>query len=574
MSNDYFNHLANVVPQGSLARSAQINALANEIQSGFDKLPTEAEIKRGNVNYLTDTGSANACEVAMAYPITDYVDGLQITFKVASTNTTAMTLAVDGLAAKQVVKVDGRSMQPNDVAAGSILTVVYDGTKFQATTATVGEVNDAIAAQTAAETAQGLAETAQGLAEDARDESAAQAVISTDQAELSHQYALLSQLGANALPSLIGNSGKKLVVNQEEDFVEWGFSGITYEARSSNTMLATEDSETVFNLTGTFTQTFDTSANLKMGWYVIASNVGTGIITLDPAETIDGESTCVMLPNERRLIHCDGSVLRSMVLNAFHYRISSSTSFAETTGYSRIGYKMASGSGGGGSGARRSDTVIYGGCGGGGGGLVFGEISNLTPGGTVTVLIGDGGTGAPATTVDDHSGGDGADGGSTSISGTGFDISIEGGKGGIGGNTSSPTGNLGGGVGTYVAATGSSGFRQGGYAAPGEFGGGGGGKYSVPGVYGPSGGSVWGGGAGGCGAGYNTTATSASTAGSSTYGNSGGAGGAVTVAGSDGLAVAWKPSGGGGGGGASRNGTNSGKGGDGGPGWAEIWGII
>jgi hypothetical protein len=84
--------------------------------------------------YCADSGAANAIVCAPASPITAYAAGQTFIVKVANTNTTAVTLAVSGLAAKNVTE------QGNNVVAftGGELFInnyyqfTYDGTQFRA----------------------------------------------------------------------------------------------------------------------------------------------------------------------------------------------------------------------------------------------------------------------------------------------------------------------------------------------------------------------------------------------------------------------------------------------------------
>ena len=59
------------------------------------------------------------------------------------------------------------------------------------------------------------------------------------------------------------------------------------------------DEGKLFELTGTFTQTFDAISTFPDGWYCYLQNAGSGSITLDPnaSETIDGLTSYVMYPS-------------------------------------------------------------------------------------------------------------------------------------------------------------------------------------------------------------------------------------------------------------------------------------
>lgn len=82
-------------------------------------------------SYGADTGSANALAVALSPIPTAYVAGMGIEVKVAATNSGAATIAVNGMATKQIVRADGSALQAGDLIIGMVARLVYDGTKFQ-----------------------------------------------------------------------------------------------------------------------------------------------------------------------------------------------------------------------------------------------------------------------------------------------------------------------------------------------------------------------------------------------------------------------------------------------------------
>jgi hypothetical protein len=81
--------------------------------------------------FVTDTGSVNVYAVTLDPAITAYTAGLQISFKVANTNTGTSTLNVNGLGAKAITKYDLSYLTAGDIVVGQIVTVMYDGSAFQ-----------------------------------------------------------------------------------------------------------------------------------------------------------------------------------------------------------------------------------------------------------------------------------------------------------------------------------------------------------------------------------------------------------------------------------------------------------
>ncbi len=352
-------------------------------------------------------------------------------------------------------------------------------------------------------------------------------------------------------------------------------SDVVRVARTSNTTLANGNKGNLIAITsGTFTQTFNACSSLGNGWYCYLQNAGTGDITLDPngSETIDGLTSFVMYPGEVRLIQCDGSALRSIVLNSFYRTFTESGTFIKPPGYATFaGLLWGAGGGGGKSG---NSSLLSGG--GGGGACHPFELPSSVVNSNEIVTIGAGGAGATVSDLAASTGGNSA----FSI------ISAFGGGGGYGSSSVDAKGGSGGGIfgAGNPGTSGGSGFIQGG--APvfltssvsnltqlGFFGGAGfnsGSSLQNPGgVYG--GGSGGGGGqtaSGSCvysgagGAGAPST-NDVDNAGTSLYGGAGGSA-RSTISGVNGSAP-------GGGGGATRTGT---AGGSGARGELRIWGVI
>jgi hypothetical protein len=176
---------------------------------------------------------------------------------------------------------------------------------------------------------------------------------------------------------------------------------VLYSGRTSNTLLVAADRGYLVDITsGTFTQTFSTAAGLGSGWWIYLRNSGTGDITLDPdgVETIDGLTTFIMYPGEARLVQCDGTVLRSVVIRPFSRQFNASGIFTKPPGYLQFGVRAWSG----GASGQKGSSDSRGGAGGGCGDFV---ILASAVGATETVTIGAGGA-AQATVASGNRGGD------------------------------------------------------------------------------------------------------------------------------------------------------------------------
>lgn len=120
---------ANVVnvPAGGIA--------AVTVQAAVDELDTEKGTKLGiqNGSYVVaaDTGAADAYAIACTPAVTAYVAGQRFGLIAVNANTGASTLAVNGLAAKDIRKYGTVALIKGDILAGQFVEFVYDGTNFQ-----------------------------------------------------------------------------------------------------------------------------------------------------------------------------------------------------------------------------------------------------------------------------------------------------------------------------------------------------------------------------------------------------------------------------------------------------------
>ncbi|MBI3441727.1 MAG: hypothetical protein HY052_08030 [Proteobacteria bacterium] len=103
---------------------ASVNATTNAIEAYHGTAALRL------LNHATDTGSANAYAVAPVPSITAYATGQLVTLKPANASTGACTLAVSGLAAKNIKLLDGTDPASGALATTGIYVLVYDGTNF------------------------------------------------------------------------------------------------------------------------------------------------------------------------------------------------------------------------------------------------------------------------------------------------------------------------------------------------------------------------------------------------------------------------------------------------------------
>lgn len=82
------------------------------------------------VYYGADAGGSDAYAITLSPALSAYAVGQVFTFKANTVNTGPATLAINGLAAKTIVKGVNTTLADGDIAAGQICIVEYDGTNF------------------------------------------------------------------------------------------------------------------------------------------------------------------------------------------------------------------------------------------------------------------------------------------------------------------------------------------------------------------------------------------------------------------------------------------------------------
>ena len=101
------------------AIEAEVDALSNKIGILSDSV----------VPYGTSSGT-NAKTISITDGFATLKTGLALSFKNTTANTGAVTLDVNGLGAKPVVKSGGTALSSGNLKAGGVYTVRYDGTSF------------------------------------------------------------------------------------------------------------------------------------------------------------------------------------------------------------------------------------------------------------------------------------------------------------------------------------------------------------------------------------------------------------------------------------------------------------
>lgn len=124
---------------------------------------------------------------------------------------------------------------------------------------------------------------------------------------------------------LVQNQNKEQVIYIQSSAINTGDTTTIY--RESNIELNADDNNRTFIILNSFTQTFEPSVNLGDRWRVNIVNMSTGNVILDPnlSETIDGQSTLQLQPNQVLTVYCDGVNLKTTTLVPPSVNVASAT---------------------------------------------------------------------------------------------------------------------------------------------------------------------------------------------------------------------------------------------------------
>ncbi len=88
---------------------------------------TASQVQNQSFSSAVDAGSANAYAITLSPAVTSYAEGQLFTFRAANNNTTASTLAVNGLAAKAIYVAGTNALVGGEIIGGSTYLVEYNG---------------------------------------------------------------------------------------------------------------------------------------------------------------------------------------------------------------------------------------------------------------------------------------------------------------------------------------------------------------------------------------------------------------------------------------------------------------
>lgn len=96
------------------------------------KTTTDKKVSQSGAEiYAADAGANDTYVITLSPVPSAYTNGMVVRFKANTANTGAATLNVNSLGAKSIVKNYDVALADNDIKAGQIVSVIYDGTNFQ-----------------------------------------------------------------------------------------------------------------------------------------------------------------------------------------------------------------------------------------------------------------------------------------------------------------------------------------------------------------------------------------------------------------------------------------------------------
>jgi len=145
ISSTAFNALTSDLATGlttALTKDGQTTPTANITMGGYKltnlaaaTLAADAvrfsQLQSGSTNTYITAAGADTITGTVTPTLTAYTTGQQFSFVAAGTNTTAVTLNIDGVGAKAVTRAGTTALAAGDILTGQVALVEYDGTQFQ-----------------------------------------------------------------------------------------------------------------------------------------------------------------------------------------------------------------------------------------------------------------------------------------------------------------------------------------------------------------------------------------------------------------------------------------------------------
>ena len=130
---DTLEELANAMGKDPNFATTVINRIAIAEQKNTEteqKVTTHLADYKTHTGYATATGTANAYIATLTPALSAYGKGVSLRLEINVDNTGASTVNVNGLGAKSIKKANGTDVGSGNLKAGSVYTLVYNGTNF------------------------------------------------------------------------------------------------------------------------------------------------------------------------------------------------------------------------------------------------------------------------------------------------------------------------------------------------------------------------------------------------------------------------------------------------------------
>ena len=113
------------LPMGTYAHTGVGNATARTMYA------SAGQVQDSTFTYLTSVAGTNAITASAPVVMTAYATGQIFRFVAAGASTGAVTININSIGLKSVVRTDGSALVSGDIASGAAVQIMYDGTNFQ-----------------------------------------------------------------------------------------------------------------------------------------------------------------------------------------------------------------------------------------------------------------------------------------------------------------------------------------------------------------------------------------------------------------------------------------------------------
>jgi len=127
---------------GSIAADGQTTPTANLLMGTYahtnvgnatarTMYASAGQVQDSTLTYLTSVSGTNAITASAPIVMTAYAAGQTFRFIAANATTGAVTININSIGLKSIVRTDGSALVSGDIASGAAVQIMYDGTNFQ-----------------------------------------------------------------------------------------------------------------------------------------------------------------------------------------------------------------------------------------------------------------------------------------------------------------------------------------------------------------------------------------------------------------------------------------------------------